>query len=69
MRLLAITIISAVLGNEIPNKREPKLLNSEGLVLAAVDGRACVTFLPMEEPLIMGPSALKNGKAVGGVSE
>ena len=66
---MAIMIISAVLGNEIQNKREPKLLNSEGLVVAAVDGRACVTFLPMEEPLIMSPSALKNGKAVGGVSE
>ena len=68
MRLLAITIISAVLGNEISNKREPKLLNSEGLVLAAVDGRARVTFLPMKEPLIISP-ALKNGKAVGGISE
>jgi len=61
---MAIMIISAVLGNEI----QPKLLNSEGLVLAAVDGRACVTFLPMKEPLIMSP-ALKNGKAMGGVSE
>jgi len=38
LRLQAITIISAVLGNEIPNKREPKLLKGEGLVLAAVDG-------------------------------